>query len=92
MNNMKKVILGGIAAIAIAALAVVNVSFGFNKTGFLANLTDIEAYASGEGTSTNDEKNVCFQQACANGTNCECTGCEKGSTDCTPTCLRRERY
>lgn len=51
------------------------------------NFSEILAinYASAE-DPVNDEKDVCLKQECTGGTTCECTGCEKGTTDCTPTC------
>ena len=48
---MKKVILGGVAAIAIAAFAVVNVNVSSQNENLLSDLAlaNVEALASGEG-------------------------------------------
>jgi hypothetical protein len=50
---MKKVILGGVAAIVVAAVAAVNVSLNSQNENLLSDLAlaNVEALASGEGPS-----------------------------------------
>lgn len=57
------------------------------KSGAEIELTELINinYASAEGTD-DDEKDVCTTQSCSDGTTCECEICEKGTTDCSPTC------
>jgi hypothetical protein len=84
---MKKKIISVVFALALLVTAGYGINNSITKaSAFSLNLASLEALASLENGNTNDEKDVCMIQACENGKNCECTICEAGSTDCSPTC------
>jgi len=84
---MKKKVSFLIGTATLVAVMAFNINFMVKGNNGHLNLSSIEqlAVVDGEG-SVDDELDVCMIQSCDDGTTCECTGCEKGETDCTPTC------
>lgn len=71
----------------IAIVAILNVYIISDRNIFMPNLQNIEAYAADESNKNDkDELDVCFKQQCDEEKSCECVMCQRGSTDCSPTC------
>jgi hypothetical protein len=85
---MKKKIIYSVLSLLMIGITVSS-SLSLNKSNNinLKQLINISMASSSEGGgNVKDEKDVCMKQECSGGKTCECTGCERGTTDCTPTC------
>jgi mevalonate kinase len=65
---MKKIILGGFAAIAIAVLAAVNVNMNSQSENLLSDLAlaNVEALADEGGESSGGSNKICYYQGTSN--------------------------
>lgn len=84
---MKRKIFYGTMCVVVAVSTFNIVYSSFLEKKYLSNqIVNFDYALASDESSKKDEKNETVTQVCDDGTTCPCVVCEKGNTDCSPTC------